>query len=200
MSPSITNKNENTCLVEETEAELIAKCLARNRLSQHKLYNRYARKMLTICSRYSKSLEDAEDTLSEGFARVFDKLDTFKGSGSFEGWMRRIMVNVAIEKFRKKNLKFTDLRNNEYAHASLASGEDIASDLNAKELLNLVQKLPPAYQMVFNLYAFEGLKHKEIAEVLGISEGTSKSNLSDARTWLKKGIENLTTVKIPAGQ
>ena len=163
--------------MEETEAELIAKCLAKNRLSQHKLYSRYARKMMTTCTRYSKSLEDADDTLSEGFARVFEKMHTYKGTGSFEGWMRRIMVNVAIEKFRKKNLKFTELKNNDYAQASLPSGVDITSDLNAKELLNLVQKLPPAYQMVFNLYAFEGLKHKEIADMLGISEGTSKSNL-----------------------
>jgi len=195
---SIINKNENTGLVEETEAELIAKCLTNSRLAQYTLYNRYAKKMLAVCSRYSKSLVDAEDTLSEGFARVFEKLDTYKGTGSFEGWMRKIMVNVAIEKFRKKGLKYTELKNNDYS--PYRSSDDISSNINAKELLSLIQKLPPSYQMVFNLYAFEGMKHKEIATLLGISEGTSKSNLSDARTWLKKGIEDLTIEKIPAAQ
>lgn len=195
MSPSSINKEDNRIL-EATEAELIAKCIAQDRVAQYTLYNRHAKKMLAVCYRYSKNREDAEDTLSEGFVRVFEKLDTYRGTGSFEGWMRRIMVNVAIEKFRKQSIKFTDIKNSEYAHASLASDEDIASNINAKELLSLVQKLPPTYQMVFNLYAFEGLKHKEIAQLLGISEGTSKSNLSDARTWLKKGIEDLASVKI----
>lgn len=199
MNPSSINK-EDIRILEATEADLIAKCIAQDRIAQYTLYNRFARKMLTVCQRYSKNREDAEDTLSEGFVRVFEKLGTYKGLGSFEGWIRRIMVNVAIEKFRKQSLQFTDVRNSEYVHASLASDEDIASNINAKELLALVQKLPPVYQMVFNLYAFEGLKHKEIAEMLGISEGTSKSNLSDARTWLKKGIEEMSGIKIAAGK
>ena len=190
-------KNENTCAVAETESELIAKCLAHDRLAQHKLFNRYSRKMLTVCSRYSKNIEDAEDTLSEGFTRVFEKLDTYKGTGSFEGWIRKIMVHVAIEKFRKKNLAYTELKDKHFANNTDVTADEINSQINAKQLMALIQKLPPSYQMVFNLYVFEGMKHKEIADMLGISEGTSKSNLSDARTWLKKGIENLTTEKIP---
>lgn len=188
--PSVNSKNHNTWLVKETEAELITRCRANDRLSQYKLYQQYAGKMLTVCSRYSRSREDAEDTLSEGFARVFEKLGTYKGNGSFEGWMRRIMVNMAIEKFRKKHVQYTELKDHHIGHPEVTE-EEMRSKVSAGQLLALIQKLPPSYQMVFNLYVFEGLKHKEIATELGISEGTSKSNLSHARTWLKKGIEDL---------
>lgn len=198
MSSNI-NKNENNSFVEEAHSELVKKCLKNDRSAQNKLYSLFARKMLAVCFRYSKSREDAEDILSEGFVRVFDKLDTYKGIGSLEGWIRRIMVHTAIEKFRKKNLQFAEFDAERLADTTRHDdNNDIHSTINAKELLNLVQKLPPAYQMVFNLYAFEGLKHKEIAELLGISEGTSKSNLSDARERLKKGIENLSIEKLPA--
>lgn len=182
---------EVTITTDETDDMLISKCLGKDRLSQHLLYKRYARKMLAVCNRYSKSMEDAEETLSEGFIRVFEKLDTYKGIGSFEGWMRRIMVNLAIEKFRKKNLVFVELNTNYLTHGTDLYRDTISGRIDAKELLSLIQRLPPTYQMVFNLFAFEGLKHKEIAERLGISEGTSKSNLSDARTWLKKEMERI---------
>lgn len=185
--------------MEEAHSELVKKCLKNDRSAQNKMYSLFARKMLAVCFRYSKSREDAEDILSEGFVRVFDKLDTYKGIGSLEGWIRRIMVHTAIEKFRKKNLQFAEYDAERLADTTRShDNNDIHSAINAKDLLNLVQKLPPAYQMVFNLYAFEGLKHKEIAEMLGISEGTSKSNLSDARERLKKGIENLSIEKLPA--
>jgi RNA polymerase sigma factor (sigma-70 family) len=192
--PSDIHSN-NSALVEETESTLIARCLANDRLSQHELYKLYARKMMAVCIRYSKSREDAEDTLSEGFARVFEKLHTYKGAGSFEGWIRRIMVNIAIEKFRKKQVQFTELKEELAGNPELAEESNLQVD--AKQLLALVQQLPPAYQMVFNLYVFEGLKHREIASELRISEGTSKSNLSHARTWLRKGIEKLSGSPIP---
>ncbi len=200
--PSIIKQEEKHLFVQDQqESELIKKCLDNDPAAQNKLYNLFAKKMMAVCYRYSKNLEDAEDTLNEGFMRVFEKLSSFKGSGSFEGWIRKVMVNVALEKFRKKNIQFSDVNLNDAAHAvQMDKQEDVLSQLNAKELLNLVQKLPPVYQMVFNLYVFEGLKHKEIADQLGISEGTSKSNLSDAREWLKKGIETLYEEKKPVSK
>ena len=198
---SIYKQDEKTLFVQEQESELIKKCIANDRAAQNRLYQLYAKKMMGVCYRYSKNLEDAEDTLNEGFMRVFEKLSSFKSIGSFEGWIRKVMVNVALEKFRKKNIKFSDVNLGDAAHAvQIDTREDVLSDLNAKELLGLVKKLPPVYQMVFNLYVFEGLKHKEIADQLGISEGTSKSNLSDARDWLKKGIENLYIEKKPVSK
>ena len=191
------NKSNDNCLVKETEAELLKKCRANDRLSQHQLYQLYARKMLTVCSRYSYCLEDAEDILSEGFARVFEKLGSYKASGSFEGWMRRIMVNIAIEKFRKKKPVHTELKDYHISQDAIAADNDVSLQIDGRQLLTLIQQLPPSYQMVFNLYVFEGLKHKEIADQLGISEGTSKSNLSHARAWLKRAIGNLATIQIP---
>ncbi|HXB42395.1 MAG TPA: sigma-70 family RNA polymerase sigma factor [Bacteroidia bacterium] len=198
---SISKQDEKQFFVQDQESELIKKCLDNDRSAQNKLYSLFAKKMMSVCYRYSKNLEDAEDTLNEGFMRVFEKLGSFKGIGSFEGWIRKVMVNVALEKFRKKNIQFSEFNLND-AHDSVQmdTQEDVLSKLNAKELLNLVQKLPPVYQMVFNLYVFEGLKHKEIADMLGISEGTSKSNLSDAREWLKKGIDTLYVEKKTASK
>ena len=149
---------------------------------------------MSVCFRYSRNREDAEDVLNEGFMRVFDKLHTFNATGSLEGWIRKVIVNVAIAKFNagSKLYRFVDI---DAVQINDHSSNDIYSSLNAKELILQIQKLPPVYQMVFNLYVFEGLKHKEIAEQLNISEGTSKSNLSDARTWLKKRIEDLSVEK-----
>jgi len=143
--------------------------------------------MLLVCLRYIKERGNAEDVLQEGFINVFEKLGQFKGEGSFEGWIRRIMVNKSIEFLRKSSPlhRFVDIEDKD---DQFISAEDIMSNIASKDLLRLIQDLPPAYRMVFNLYVFEGLKHKEIAEQLGISEGTSKSNLSDARAILKKKI------------
>lgn len=150
--------------------------------------------MMSVCLRYSKNREEAEDTLTEGFMRVFEKLNTFKSAGSLEGWIRRVIVNVAIEKYRRNRDQGVSLISvdSETTHIQISGSTDIVGNLNAKELMNLIQKLPPVYQMVFNLYVFEGLSHKEIAEQLNISEGTSKSNLYDAREWLKKRVTSIT--------
>ena len=188
--PSIVVERDNKLFVAE-DAELIKGCINKDRLSQHKLYNKYSKKLMVLCYRYSKTWEEAEDTLNEGFTRVFEKIGTYKGTGSFEGWMRKVIVNVAIEKFRRTHDPDISMVNVDDAKYAIAgTSENIHSHLNAKELIKLVQKLPPTYQMVFNLYVFEGLSHKEIASQLKISEGTSKSNLFDAREWLKKGIEH----------
>ncbi len=176
------------------EIELIKGCVNNDRQAQNLLFHKYSRKMMSVSFRYSRNREDAEEVLNDGFKRVFEKINTFNATGSLEGWIRKVIVNVAIAKFNKgsKLYKHVDIETIQLVDHS---SDDILSELNAKELILQIQKLPPVYQMVFNLYVFEGLKHKEIAEQLGISEGTSKSNLSDARTWLKKRIEYLALEK-----
>jgi RNA polymerase sigma-70 factor (ECF subfamily) len=143
--------------------------------------------MFVVCLRYAKSREEAEETLQEGFMKVFNNISQFRFEGSFEGWVRRIMVNCALEKYRSRTNLHAILPVDQIAHEPLTN-EEVYSNLGTKELLNMVHQLPPVYRMVFNLYVFEGLKHREIAQLLGISEGTSKSNLSDARAILKKAI------------
>ena len=173
-----------------SEEEILKQCLKGDRVFQKILYDRYAGKMLAVCCRYADRREGAEDVLQEGFITVFEKLKQFRGEGSLEGWVRRIMINKSIEHYRKASRMFT-ITNIEDESNQFISSEDIVSNISSKELLELVQELPPGYRMVFNLFAFEGMKHKEIAEQLGISEGTSKSNLSDARTILKRKVKLL---------
>lgn len=172
---------------EWNEDTLIKGCIAWDRAAQNRLYCMFCSKMLAVCFRYSKNKEEAEDTLQEGFLKVFENIKSFKREGSLEGWIRRIMVNTAIQKFRK-NASMISVESIENVSSSLNqhSFEDTMSQLSAKELIALIQTLPPKCQMVFNLFVFEGLKHKEIGERLGITEGTSKSNLSDARTILQR--------------
>jgi len=175
----------------ETLQEEIKGSLAGNAMAQRMLYRRLAGKMLLVCMRYMKNKTEAEDVLQEGFMLVFQKLDQYNGSGSFEGWIRKIMVNKSLEHLRKSVYLYPmkDLSGiNDYA----ISTEDVFGNIASKDLLRMIQELPPAYRTIFNLYVFEGLKHKEIAEMLGISEGTSKSNLSDARKLLKKRIQPVT--------
>lgn len=177
---------------------LIAKCIEWDRNAQNTLYKLFASTMMGVCYRYSKTREDAEDTLQEGFMKVFENLHQFRKKGSLEGWIRKIMVNTAIQKFQKqKPEKETMMRMDNYDTSfTIQSTEEIISNIGAKELIHLIQKLPPVYQMVFNLYVFEGLKHREIAEQLGVTVGTSKSNLSDARSILQREVnKNLIIAK-----
>ncbi|MDQ6813641.1 MAG: sigma-70 family RNA polymerase sigma factor [Bacteroidota bacterium] len=167
--------------------QLIEACIKGDRQSQSRLYNMYCQKMFVVCLRYAKSREEAEEILQEGFMKVFEFLHQYKFAGSFEGWMRKIMVNCALQKYRSKG-KLRPVIDIETVAAAYPENEDIISKIGTKELLNMVQQLPPAYKMIFNLYVFEGMKHREIAELLGISEGTSKSNLSDARSILQKAV------------
>ncbi len=171
----------------DTEQRLIKGCIAGDRAFQTKLYNLFAPKMMGVCMRYSKNREEAEEVLQEGFLRVFTYIKTFKGAGSLEGWIRKIMVNAALLRFRNKVHLSPVIQLNSSEHEA-SSDAEIISSLDTKELLLLVQSLPAGYRMVFNLYVFEGYKHREIAEALGIAEGTSKSNLSDARVFLQKAL------------
>jgi RNA polymerase sigma factor (sigma-70 family) len=171
----------------DNEQIILKGCATGDRAFQTKLYDLYAPKMMGVCLRYARNREEAEEILQEGFLRVFTYISTFKGSGSFEGWVRKIMVNAALFRYRNKSSLQPVIRLNNTDHD--AAGEtDIDSAMNAKELLSLIQTLPAGYRIVFNLYVFEGYKHREIAEALGISEGTSKSNLSDARAYLQKAL------------
>ena len=173
----------------EHSTQLIQGCIEGNRHSQNQLYELFVLKMFAVCLRYSKSREEAEDILQEGFVQVFRSLKNFRYEGSFEGWVRKIMVYCAIQHYRSKP-KMHRVVNIETAEAEESGEENITSLLSKKELLEMVQALPPAYRMVFNLYVFEGMKHREIAEHLGISEGTSKSNFFDAKVILQRAVNN----------
>jgi RNA polymerase sigma factor (sigma-70 family) len=181
----------------DTEQHLIKGCIAGDRAFQTKLYDLFAPKMLGVCMRYAKNREEAEEVLHEGFLRVFTYIKKFNGTGSFEGWIRKIMVNCALLRYRNKSHLHSVIQLD--AERAVASDDpDIFAKLNAKELILLIQSLPAGYRLVFNLFVFEGFKHREIADALGISEGTSKSNLSDARSILQKaltGKKNLANFK-----
>lgn len=145
--------------------------------------------MFAVCCRYARNREEAEDILQEGFMKVFENIEKFRQEGSLEGWIRKIMYHTAIYKFRQRKLvENTVSFDSNNVNLSNHSNNDTFSQIATKELLKMIQNLPPRYQMVFNLYVFEGLKHREIAEKLGVTEGTSKSNLSDARAILQKEI------------
>jgi RNA polymerase sigma factor (sigma-70 family) len=174
--------------------EIIKGCLSGSRRDQELLYRRYAPRLYAVCLQYSGNTEEARDVLQEGFIKIFENLPHFSHEGSFEGWMRRIIVNTALEKYRSKYYlnKIDDIDNVAEPMAEPES-EDFAG-LEAYDLLNIIMELPPKYRMVFNLYAIEGYSHKEIGGMLNISEGTSKSNLSRARDILKKKVLMLTGV------
>jgi len=144
--------------------------------------------MYSVCLRFSRSGHEAEEILQEGFIKVFSALHQYRNEGSFEGWVRKIMVNTALQRFRSRAPMHAVVSLELTEEQPVADEHDVVARLSAKEMLAMVQELPPAYRMVFNLYVFEGYQHKEIASLLGISEGTSKSNLYDARRWLRDKI------------
>ncbi len=175
-------------LVPETD-QLIQGCIKGNRYDQNRLYNLYAPVMFSVCLRYAKNREEAEEILQEGFIKVFTHLRQFNFAGSFEGWIRRIMVNCALQKYRT-NARLHAVTSLESGQHDIAETETIMAQISTKELISMVQQLPAGYRLVFNMYVFEGMKHREIAQQLGISEGTSKSNLYDARVILQKSVAN----------
>jgi RNA polymerase sigma-70 factor (ECF subfamily) len=167
-----------------SESDLIEGCIKGDRKMQYELYERYAPKMYGVCLRYAANNEEAEDILQEGFIKVFKKIGSFRSEGSFEGWIRRIFVNTAIEQFRKK----TYLQPITEQEESTIEGKylSVLDSLAEKDIIELVQQLSPGYRTVFNMYVVEGYTHKQIAEALGISEGTSKSQLSRAKLILQE--------------
>lgn len=170
-----------------TIEDLIQRCRAGERKAQELLYKQFASKMLGVCMRYATDRMEAEDMLQNGFIQVFQKMNDFRGDGSFEGWVRRIMVHSSIGYYRKhhKMLQMVDM---ESEGIEQSVNPVAVANLDAKDLMVLIQRLSPGYRMVFNLYAIEGYSHREIGEIMGISEGASKSQLSRARTILKEQI------------
>ncbi|MBS3914768.1 MAG: sigma-70 family RNA polymerase sigma factor [Bacteroidetes bacterium] len=175
-----------------TEKELVDGCIKEDRICQRFLWDKYAPKLLSIGIRYCKSREDAEDVLMEAFVKIFDKIGEFRFQSSLETWMRRVMVNTSINKIR--STKITDTIDNE--HLEIAFNDRAFELMNARELLQLLEKLPVGYRTVFNLYAIEGYSHKEIADELGIDEGTSRSQLAKARKALQELIEKNEQVRL----
>ena len=172
------------------EERMIRGCVKGQSQHQEALYHRFYRKMFGVCLRYAPNRETAEDILQDGFVKVFGKIESFNSKGSLEGWVRRIMVNTALEFLRKKSnfYPIVDIEN----AGNTDSGWDVVSSMAEQEILALVQALPDGYRMVFNLYAIEGYSHKEIGELMNISEGTSKSQLARARKTLQEHITELT--------
>jgi RNA polymerase sigma factor (sigma-70 family) len=169
------------------ERDIIDGCIKGNRTSQKALYDYYSSKMYYACLRYATDKEEAEDILQEGFVKVFQNISTFSGNGSFEGWIRRIIVNTAIEHFRKKNMKFADAEIENAIDQS--HSVTIVDHFSEQDLLKIISQLPIGYKTVFNLYAIEGFSHKEIADMLKITESTSKSQLSRARGMLQEKLK-----------
>jgi len=175
------------------EKELVKKCLTNDSEAQELLYRRYASKMLGVCLRYSKNRMEAEDILQEGYIKVFKNLSSYKFDGSFEGWVRRIMVNTAIN-FYRSSIKYVQSLDDEMITDKDMPNVSMNDMLSTKELLKLIQELPEGYRVVFNMFAIEGYSHKEIAETLDISESTSKSQLSRARVALQNKFKMLNSV------
>ena len=180
-------------MAELFESELIRSCIEGDRKSQKVLYDRLAPRMFPVCIRYIGDRDQAEDVLQDGFITLFAKLETYKGDGSFEGWARRVFVTTALMALRKKDaLKMSeDLETVRGMKSETASQ---TQQIGYKELMKLITSLPPGFRTVFNMYSIEGYSHKEIAEALGISETTSRTQLSRARIWLQNKINEIENV------
>ena len=172
------------------ENELIEGCRKGNRASQRALYERYCRKMLVVCLRYSKTTAEAEDILQEGFVKVFNGLKEFRQESKLETWITRIMVNTALNVQRRKLYLYPMV---DVEDLNLPDVELSVSGINFRQLLEMIQTLPHGCQIVFNLFAIEGFSHKEIAEQLGISEGTSKSQFARARSLMQAKLSKEST-------
>ncbi len=171
----------------QEENEIIRLAIENTRAAQQKIYAKFSSKMLSVCRQYIKDIHQAEDIMITAFMKVFTNLKNFENKGSFEGWIRRIMVNECISHIRvQKKVSFTEDEN--YFEESF---NNIESQFSVEDIQFLIDSLPDGYRMIFNLYAIEGYKHQEIASMLGINEGTSKSQLSHARKILKEQIVKL---------
>lgn len=176
--------------------KLIKGCKEQDREAQERLYLKFSPKFFTLCLKYSSNYEQAKDTLQEGFIKIFQNISQYRGKGTFEGWMTRIIINTALKEYQKKSvfLSITDDFIEEEPEVDVEV-EEMSIDF----LIQLIQDLPERYRLVFNLYVMEGYSHKEIAKMLNITEGTSKSNLSRARLKLKERLEDENRDKFAPG-
>ncbi len=177
-----------------SETDIIRGCLRGSAQCQRTLYERFAGKMYAVCLRYARTPADAPDILQEGFLKVFSKLEQFQFQGSFEGWIRRIMVNTALRTYQKQ--RFDNETSGYERLPEMPVDPDAISTLSEAELIGLIAKLPDGYRVVFNLVAIEGYSHAEVAETLGIQESTSRSQLTKARRWLCEQVETLHKINI----
>lgn len=165
--------------------KLIKKCAQNDRKAQAEIYQLYAGKLYPLCLKYSRNSFDAQDNFQDGFITIFNKIDQFNFKGSFEGWLKRVMINTVLQKYRKKSV--LNLVTDEIPEEVIIDVDE--EELTLEYLLSIIQELPNRYRLVFNLYVLDGYSHRDVAEMLSISEGTSKSNLSRARAILKNKIE-----------
>lgn len=180
-------------MTETIDHQLIESCKKGDRAAQKIMYDRLASRMLPVCMRYIGDRAMAEDILQDGFVTLFTRLESYKGEGSFEGWARRIFVTTALMSLRKKDaLKMSEEL--ETARSMKAETASQMQNIGYKELMKLVMSLPPGFRTVFNMYAIEGYSHKEIAQMLGITETTSRTQFSRARLWLQNKIQNIENV------
>lgn len=176
-----------------TERELIEGCLRGDRAAEEELFRRYSGKMLAVCRRYARHEMEAEDLLQEAFVRVYANLGQFRFQGSFEGWIRRIVVHTVLKHFRKLSIQREQIGIPEHADEDSVDPAAL-HQLHEEELLKLIAALPDGYRVVFNLYAIEGYSHKEIAEMLGIGESTSRSQFLKARKALQAQLRKLLSI------
>ena len=190
--PSLRLGITTACMIDERT--LIERCQNKDRIAQRTLYERFAGKMFVVCQRYSRSSFEAEDMLQEAFIKVFGQINNFRFEAPFEAWLRRVVVNTAISCYRKeKNWhNHTDIT---HCTESIAESETALANMQYEQLLDAVRKLPAGSQTVFNLHAIEGYHHAEIAELLGISEGTSKSQYARARQLLQHKLKDISNVE-----
>ena len=176
-----------------SDEELVERCTRKDAKAQEFLFKSFSGRMLGLCARYTDNTDEAEDIMMEGFVKIFQKIESFRNQGSLEGWMKRIMINTALDAFRKnKNFRYSiDIESIEYTSET---NQHVLESLGAKDLLALIKKMPTGFRTVFNLYAIEGYAHKEIAQMLEITESTSKSQYSRARVYLQKMLQTEKTI------
>lgn len=177
-----------------TEFEIINGCIRQNTNCQRVLFEQYAGKFMTVCKRYASDEMEAEDMLQEGFIRIFNNIHQFKFEGSFEGWMRRIVVNVALKSLQKKKLKFSEIKDNSADTPSIQAYA--YNHLGEEELMKLINSLPDGYRIVFNLAVIEGYSHEEIAKILHVQPSTSRSQLVKARKMLQSQILEIQKIAV----
>ena len=177
------------------EAEVVRGCLNNDRYHQKLLYEQYYGSMMAVCMRYTSDREEARDVLHEGFIKIFKNLNRYQEGTNLGAWIRRIMVNTSIDHYRRQAKQPTVVEINQAIHK--ADVQDVVASMGAEEILGYVQELSPAYRTVFSLYVVEGYSHREVGELLGISEGTSKSNLAKARAKLKVKINQAAQERLP---
>lgn len=176
------------------EEDLIIGCVREDKNCQKELYKRFAGKMMVVCLRYANNRMEAEDMLQDGFIKIFDNIGKFKMEGSLEGWVRRIMVNTAINKIRANKVRFEEISDDKESFQD--QDKNVIDRMSEQDILNLINKMPQGYRYVFNMYAIEGFSHKEIATSLGIEEASSRSQYAKAKKYLQNQIIQLEKINL----